>query len=239
MALRFSTALRNQRLGDSAQHFTAPTNITGVTINYSLANAAGAGTLAFTASGTTLTWAPFGGSAGTAINIGTNGKYVIPGSAGLLVITVVAASLPGTDKTDTITITTAGGEGLAGAFYKSFIDLYSGAPPANADAAPTGTKLATVSLNGDGVTGLTFGTPTGGTVDKTSTEHWQATGLSAGTIGWFRLRTASDDLQAGTTYPRIDGLVAKTGADLNMSNTTTTIGSPHSIDRFLLTDPAT
>lgn len=234
MALRFSTGLRNALLGGASQGFTAPSNVTGVTITHSLGNAAGAGTLAFDFSDTTLQWTPAGGSAGTAVDVSASGKYAIAGSAGLLVVTVVASSLPGSDKTDSITITAADGNGLGGTLDGCYIDIYSGAPPATADSAPIGTKLGTVSIDGVGSTGLTFAAPSAGSVSKTVAENWKAVGIAIGTAGWFRVRSTSDDNQAGTTYPRIDGTVAKTGADLNMSNTSVTVGSPHTIDTFVI-----
>lgn len=132
----------------------------------------------------------------------------------------------------------ATGDGLGGTLEGCYIDIYSGAPPANADAAPIGTKLATVSINGEGDTGLTFAAPSAGTVAKTAAENWKGIGVAVGVAGWFRVRTTADDNQSGTTYPRIDGTVAKTGADLNMSNTSVTVGSPHTIDTFTLTMPA-
>jgi hypothetical protein len=55
-----------------------------------------------------------------------------------------------------------GGGGLAAALSGGKIYIYSGAPPANADAGAvsgTNTLLATVTNNGDGTTGLTFATP--------------------------------------------------------------------------------
>ena len=126
----------------------------------------------------------------------------------------------------------ATGNGLSGILAGCYIDIYSGAPPANADAAPIGTKLGTVSLNGAGVAGLNFDAPANGAVAKAAAENWKAIGIAAGTAGWFRVRTTADDNAAGATHPRIDGTVAKTGADLNMSNTSVTVGSPHTIDTF-------
>jgi hypothetical protein len=81
--------------------------ITGVTIDDATGNAVGNGTLTYATSGQTLTWTPYGSSSGTAVAVGTNGKYFIQGGgtgAGGLAITVVAASLPGSNVSDTITI---------------------------------------------------------------------------------------------------------------------------------------
>ncbi len=92
----------NRILSKSA---TGISNITGVTIDDAPGSADGAGTLAFVASGKTLTWTPNGGSAGAAVALSGDGRYAIPGSAGFLFVTVVDASLPGTNQSDTITVT--------------------------------------------------------------------------------------------------------------------------------------
>lgn len=87
---------------------TAPVNITGVTVDYvSGKNGEGSGTLTFTSSGQTLQWTPPGGSIGTAVSIGSDGSYLIEGASDAcksLRVTVVAASLPGSNQTDSITL---------------------------------------------------------------------------------------------------------------------------------------
>lgn len=87
-----------------SQSATLPSNITGVVIDDAAGNAEGAGTLAFTAATSELTWTPNGGTAGAAVAVTEDGKYTIKGSAGYLLISVTVASLPGTDQTDSITI---------------------------------------------------------------------------------------------------------------------------------------
>lgn len=85
-----------------SQSTAAPTNVTGVVIDYAAGNATGNGTLAYTNTGTTLEWTPNGGSIGTAIDVSVDGKYVIADSTGdaQLHVTVTAASLPGSDQND-------------------------------------------------------------------------------------------------------------------------------------------
>lgn len=89
---------------------TGISNVTGVTV----LDAPGStnGSLAFTASGTTAVWTPTGGTASAAVNIGADGRYALQGanadaSAGWLYISVTAASLPGTNQSDTLTVTAA------------------------------------------------------------------------------------------------------------------------------------
>jgi hypothetical protein len=81
-----------------------PTNCTGVTIQYAEATTTvGAGTLAFTFSGKTLTWKAQGdATAGTAVNVTAGGTFTLQSgtAAHSIVVTVSAAALPAADKTD-------------------------------------------------------------------------------------------------------------------------------------------
>ena len=91
-----------------SQTATGLTTITGVTVDDAAGNTEGSGTLTFTYSATapTLRWTPPGGAAGTAINVASNGKYALQGASngGLLFVTVVAASLPSSTQSNTITV---------------------------------------------------------------------------------------------------------------------------------------
>lgn len=89
-----------------SQNVTGVT-IAGVTVNDAAENAVGSGTLAYLVSGQTLTWTPPGGAAGVAVPVGSNGTYVIRGAgvtAGYLRVTVVAASLPAGNVSETVTV---------------------------------------------------------------------------------------------------------------------------------------
>jgi hypothetical protein len=86
---------------------TTGNTIAGVTINDAAENTVGSGTLSYLVAGQTLTWTPPSGAAGTAVAVGTNGSYIIRGSgttAGYLRVTVVAASLPVANATNTIVV---------------------------------------------------------------------------------------------------------------------------------------
>lgn len=89
-----------------SQTVTGLTTITGVTIADGVGNSEGTGTLTYTSSTTSLTWTPPSGSAGTAVDVGTNGTYFIQGgnNGGGLRITVVAASLPTSNVSNTLTV---------------------------------------------------------------------------------------------------------------------------------------
>ena len=134
--------------------------------------------------------------------------------------------------------------GFTEIFANGIIEIYSGAQPASADNAATGTLLGTVTKAGGAFTpgtstnGLTWGTPSAGVVSK-STDLWQFTGVAAGTAGWFRLKgNALDDNLSSTTLPRLDGSIASSGGDLNLSNLTISVGAPNTIDSFSYTIPA-
>lgn len=136
-----------------------------------------------------------------------------------------------------------GSTGFAATFANGVINIYTGSQPATADSAATGTLLGTVTLSSgaftDGVStnGLTFGSPASGAVAKSGT--WSFNGVDDGTAGWFRLRgNAADAGGSSTTLPRLDGTIATSGADMNLSNINITTGAPTTIDTFTYTQPA-
>lgn len=85
-----------------------PSNVTGVTISrVAYANGAGSGTLYYTSGNTSLAWkAPGDSSAGTAIDVSGSGTFTLHSytTDEWITVVVVAGSLPGTDQTDTITV---------------------------------------------------------------------------------------------------------------------------------------
>lgn len=137
----------------------------------------------------------------------------------------------------------AGTTGFASTFANGVIEIRTGTQPASADNAATGTLLGTVTLAsgaftpGTSTNGLTFGTPSGGTVSKSGT--WSMVGIAAGTAGWFRLKgNGLDEGGSSATLPRLDGNIATSGADMNLSNIAIAIGAPVTIDSFNWTQPA-
>ena len=86
--------------------------------------------------------------------------------------------------------------------------------------------------------GLEFGDAAAGIIAKAAGETWQDAGLAAGTAGYFRLvANPTDNGALSTALPRIDGSVGTSGADLNMSSTSISVGSTYTIDTFQLTLP--
>lgn len=97
-------------------------------------------------------------------------------------------------------------------FMNGTIEVRSGAQPANADAAATGTLLARITSGG----AFTHGSPTNGLqwdlsgrfMQKSSLQEWFLNGIGTGTAGWFRiLPNAADSGLLSITEPRIDGAI--------------------------------
>jgi hypothetical protein len=137
--------------------------------------------------------------------------------------------------------------GFSSVFANGIIDVYTGAQPITADLAPTGTRVGRITLNSGAFTagvatnGLTFSAAVAGAVAKSGV--WSFNGLApGGTAGWFRLKANAIDNDSDDTtnklLPRLDGSVAVSGADLNMTVTTIADGTPVTVDTFTVTVPA-
>jgi hypothetical protein len=122
-------------------------------------------------------------------------------------------------------------------FYKGFLEIYSGAQPSSANDAPTGTLLCTIYSNGTSE-GLTCDDAVSGQISKAAAETWSGTSTATGTAGWFRLKAAGDGGASSQTDERLDGSVATSGAQLNMSSTTITSGAVQTISTFAITMPS-
>lgn len=128
--------------------------------------------------------------------------------------------------------------GVQGALQFGFINFYTGPQPSTADAAASGTLLGTATLDGDGTSGLLFDSPTLNAIGMPSGAVWKFTGLAAGTVGWCRFYPAGGDPSIlSTTEARIDMSCAVSGADMDVSNVSVTVGSPHTIDTYDVTFP--
>lgn len=137
--------------------------------------------------------------------------------------------------------TDSGADGLRGIFWDGVIRVYSGAAPANADSAVSGTLLGSITKDGaafvEGVStnGLRLAAPDGRTISK-STDVWKMTGVAAGTMGWFRLQAnAADDDASSTTLARIDGSIGISSGDMRVTSVTSAIGSSATVDSLTIT----
>lgn len=88
-------------------NYPSPTTLTGINIaSIDQATVAGTGSLAFTAAGTTVTWAAPGGTAGAAVNIGAGGQFTLTSGtiARTITINVIAELLPLVNATVSIVV---------------------------------------------------------------------------------------------------------------------------------------
>lgn len=118
------------------------------------------------------------------------------------------------------------------------IRIYSGVPPADADAAVTGTLLCTISNNSTG-TGINLdAAAVAGVISKAAAETWSGANVATGTATYFRHVAAGDDGTLSTTQARIQGSIATVAADLNFSSTALVSGATQTIDYYSITVPA-
>ena len=80
--------------------------IDGVTVDDAMGGSLGTWTIIYTSSTQTITVTPQGGAVGDSVDISADGEYYVQGSndGGGIYITVIAASLPGSNTTDTFTV---------------------------------------------------------------------------------------------------------------------------------------
>jgi len=93
------------------------------------------------------------------------------------------------------------------------------------------------------VNGLILASPSAGVIAKPSNQIWSMAGIATGTAGWFRFYTSDADdsgaLVSGAPYfPRLDGTVGVSGADLNLSSISIVPLMPVTVDSFSWTQPA-
>lgn len=89
--------------------------------------------------------------------------------------------------------------------------------------------------------GLTFDNPVTGTFTKNPTETWSGVAGNTGTAGWFRFVSSVVDagsLDSLAAFLRLDGAIATSGSDLNMSSTSIVATAVQTISAFSLTEPA-
>ena len=119
-----------------------------------------------------------------------------------------------------------------------FIKIYSGTAPFDADAAIVTPLLCTISVNGDGVTGLSLSsTPSGGAIAKAA-EAWQGTNVAGGTASFWRFVKTGDTGAASTTEVRLQGNAATSGSELVMTSIVLSSGATQTIDFFTVALPA-
>lgn len=127
----------------------------------------------------------------------------------------------------------------------------------------SGALTFTATTTTAAVTSTTFGSGTGGSVagvtavnglkldynaaagviTKDATQTWSGTAVGAGTqtAGWFRYKGSVADagaLDSSAVFLRMDGNIATSGANMNMSSTSITNGALQTLSTFAFTVPA-
>lgn len=122
---------------------------------------------------------------------------------------------------------------LRAALQLGKVKVYSGAIPANADAANAGTLLWTLTKDGDGSTGLSFNAgATDGMIEKLTGEVWQGVVSNPGAAAatFWRMENAA-------TAVMLQGLVGTAGSDMNLTSVTPADGVTVTLDVFRLRLP--
>src|SRR5215207_1386415 len=92
--------------------------------------------------------------------------------------------------------------GFQAVFDSGILEIRDGTIPTNADTAPTGTVLASITLPADWIAAASAGA-----VAKAGT--WSdASADATGTPTWFRIRQSGDAGTTNTTDERLDGTAA-------------------------------
>ena len=111
-------------------------------------------------------------------------------------------------------------------FDSGELEIRNGTRPSSPDDVPTGTVLATHPVPANSFAAAGSGTIVGAT-------PWSETDADAtGVATWFRLKASGDTEASSTTEARIDGDVAASGSDLNLSTTSITINDQVTITQF-------
>ena len=117
------------------------------------------------------------------------------------------------------------------------LKIFSGAVPADADAAETGTLLAEFTDNGGGG-GLNFEVPTAPVLTKAAAQVWKDNSVNAtGNASYFRFVATGDTGGASTTAARIQGTAGLAGSDLVLGNIVFTAAEARTLNYFSVALP--
>ncbi len=119
---------------------------------------------------------------------------------------------------------------------------YNGVALATTVTTITATSSGNFASGVAAVNGLVLAPPVAGVISKPSSTIWSYSGIASGTAGWFRMYGSVADasgLASAAPWPcRVDGTVATSGAEMNLSNISIASGVPGTVDVFQLTFPA-
>ena len=246
MPLRFSTCLRNELLGGVPARHVATITGTGIA-----AVDGGAGVDSFTDTGNGFITAGFEPGDAIIVYGFTGGMAAIHGPFTILTVAVgeitVATGLLASDAAgESVTMVCLTGGSLKDIFKDGVLKIYSGSQPSSPDNIYNGALLVSITLasgafaSGAVANGLEFGSPASAAIAKRSGDVWSGVVGSTGIAAWFRLYANGTDAggnDSGFIYPRIDGTIGVSGAQLNMSSTSLVAGTTITIDSFEISIP--
>lgn len=234
MAFKFSMGLRNSLLGKQD-------TITAITL------AAVGATSTITDSGNGLLAAGFrpgdtitiSGFTGTPAN---NQLTTVISVASTGASMVIAGTLVDDAAGESVTITSVA-KTMKDILKNNVIRVYSGSPPADADAAEVGVLLLKMTLASGAMTpgaptnGNNFDAITDGVLSKDS-NACSGVGLANGVAGYWRCYDNGEITGASTASKRCEGLCGVSGTTFIMSSTSVVTGATITLDTFNITQPA-
>jgi len=159
--------------------------------------------------------------------------------------TAVAAAINNNPKNLLYTASSTGSSGVVTLTAKPGLGTLVNGHAVSATA--TTTTVGTFVNIGSGVAGvnpangLRFGDSAAGVLIKDASQTWSGDAVATGTAGWFRFLGAVADAgaaDAAEQYLRLDGNIATSGANLNLSSTAVVSGAAQRVTTFSLTLPA-
>ena len=265
MAIRLSTALRNfileggslkqafangkLKLYTGSQPTTADLAPTGTHLCTYTASS-GAHTAEVSATGSLTISGTTSGSVDTVTvnSIDILGGAVTHTGSHTTTATAVAAAINNNPKNFMFVASSTGASGVVTIKAKPGLGTLGNGWVVSATA--TTTTVGTFVNLGSGVAGvnpangLRFGDASAGVLVKDTTQAWTGVAVGAGTqtAGWFRLLGAVADDESDDTinnlFLRLDGNVATSGANLNLTSTSIANGATQTISTFSVTEPA-
>lgn len=253
MTVRLSTGLRNNIVGPTGVGATFANGVIEIRTGSqpATADSAATGTLlgtvtfasgAFTAEVAATQTITVSGSAGSidTVNVGTTGPVnIIP--LGPVAFTTDAATTAAALR-DAIIRNGIYRAASSGAVVTVIApagtgDAHNGLALTTTTTTLTATSGGNMTGGSDAVNGLTFAAPANGALSKSGV--WSFNGIATGTAGWFRIKASEADADgASTTLPRLDGSIATSGADMNLSNIAIVTSAPTTVDTLTITMPA-
>jgi len=243
MTLRFSTGLRNALNQDKA---TSQKQVTATTISFGDDTGSGTNDEILDSDSGLAGYSLYDKISVECESTTTNeGDYEILAVAGGA-IEVAAGSFTGESAATAgrVMLSSSRGGSFSDLFRHGIMDIRSGTQPTTADQVESGTSLVKITLASGAFTkdldpnGINFDASVAGVLGKRSDETWSGEGIETATAGWFRFYTNSFTPGASSTEIVFDGSIATSGSELNMSNTSITLGGTTTIDTVAITLPA-